>query len=530
MRLTPTVSSASGEGVFVKRRAPVLYPYLAAIYPVMTLAAANRHEGIRVSELVMPLLVSLAVAGGLSLGTRLVTPDPHRRAALAFLGVIGFASYGYVRELLLTVGALRSLAHDAVMLPAGLALFGATAISARKPGRSYAALSRYLSVVMAVLLALSAISYARGAVPERSIRRTQVPAAARSPGATERPHFFLIVLDKYTGAGSLAANYGLDNAGFHRFLEEHGFRVPRRSRANYVHTFLALASLLNWEYVNDLADSLAEEEAHPSRLYPMVEDSRTAAALASLGYRFVFVPSALAITMGNRFADTVVQHPRDVPREFETVWLRTTLLARAMERWCESAQCFRGLLPHVHESAAAHDWKFEHLGALAASEQPLFVLAHMVLPHEPYLYQGDCTHAKPYWPELDDRGEESRVKAAYVAQVECVNRKIERLVSALVSGARPAIVVLQSDHGHGRLGRYVPPLSQASPEKATERSDIFAAYHLPGAPPELAHDSIGPVNAMRAIMRYYYGFDLPPLEEATWWSSSAEPYRLTRLR
>jgi hypothetical protein len=107
---------------------------------------------------------------------------------------------------------------------------------------------------------------------------------------------------------------------------------------------------------------------------------------------------------------------------------------------------------------------------------------------------------------------------------------VEALVDQIQQRAkRPTVIMLQADHGHGRLGRELPALGQAAPANVAERMDVFAAYRLPGAPAGLVNDSIGPVNAMRAIMRFYYGLDLPPLEEATFWSSSRRPYAFTRL-
>jgi hypothetical protein len=64
--------------------------------------------------------------------------------------------------------------------------------------------------------------------------------------------------------------------------------------------------------------------------------------------------------------------------------------------------------------------------------------------------------------------------------VQCVNRKLGRLVERLIGGPRRVIVVLQSDHGYGRFGRYLPALTDAAPEQVAERADLFAAYHLPG--------------------------------------------------
>ena len=45
------------------------------------------------------------------------------------------------------------------------------------------------------------------------------------------------------------------------------------------------------------------------------------------------------------------------------------------------------------------DWKFERMSELAGeSELPTFVLAHLSLPHEPFLYHADCSHRDLYWP------------------------------------------------------------------------------------------------------------------------------------
>ena len=178
------------------------------------------------------------------------------------------------------------------------------------------------------------------------------------------------------------------------------------------------------------------------------------------------------------------------------------------------------------------DWKFAQLGKLSRSGDPLLVFAHFIVPHPPYVYDSQCAHVVPYWPVRDDGKDSLKVKKAYIAQIACVNRKLEVFIEELErSSGRPFVVVLQSDHGHGRFGlRGVPPLSEASAASTRERLDIFAAYRLPGAPGSLVNDSIGPVNAMRAIVGYYLHIPLAPLAEASYWSSADHPFDLTRVR
>jgi hypothetical protein len=48
-------------------------------------------------------------------------------------------------------------------------------------------------------------------------------------------------------------------------------------------------------------------------------------------------------------------------------------------------------------------------------------------------------------------------------------------------------------------------------------------------PSSVVPDSVTPLNAMRLVLRQAFGADLPPLEDATYWSSFDRPYRFHRL-
>ena len=59
--------------------------------------------------------------------------------------------------------------------------------------------------------------------------------------------------------------------------------VPRSSQANYPQTPLALASMLNLDYLQNLPQEL--------NLYDLIEYNRLAGFLKREGYRFVFFPT-----------------------------------------------------------------------------------------------------------------------------------------------------------------------------------------------------------------------------------------------
>jgi hypothetical protein len=125
----------------------------------------------------------------------------------------------------------------------------------------------------------------------------------------------------------------------------------------------------------------------------------------------------------------------------------------------------------------------------------------------------------------------ARVTQAYLDQIRCVNRKVLEAVDSIQAHSRvPPVILIQGDHGHGRLGRTVPALSEVSPYAIRERVSCFAAYALPTVSPEDVSDSISPVNASRLVLRHYFRADLPALPDLTFWSAGGSAYRFERVR
>jgi hypothetical protein len=343
------------------------------------------------------------------------------------------------------------------------------------------------------------------------------------------PDIYLIVLDKYTGSRSLRDNFGFDNSEFESFLVQQGFVLPRNPKANYVYTPLSLAALLNYRYLDDLpADPDAEirTTAYVNRL---VEDNAVWRFLEARHYRFIFFPTGFRVTWGNRFADLQVPHPRQMLSEFVLVWRGTTLAAPVLSWVCRRIDCPEAVTPLVAYGKSL-EWKFEQLSQVPRwprQGRPLFVFVHIPIPHEPYVFSADCSIRTPFWRSLED---ETPEKQAYIEQITCLNRRVKGIVERLLRDSpSPPVILLQSDHGHGRMLTPYPDIHQASPDRVAERADVFAAYYLPGVDDGIIQDSITPVNVFRTVFRKYFQADLPPLPDKTYWSSGARLFKFTRV-
>jgi hypothetical protein len=99
----------------------------------------------------------------------------------------------------------------------------------------------------------------------------------------------------------------------------------------------------------------------------------------------------------------------------------------------------------------------------------------------------------------------------------------------------PPIILLQSDHGHGMMavnpmrGEQLP-LDRLDPSQILERTDVFAAYHLPAGGHSVIYDSITPVNLLPAIFNHYFDADIPMNEDAVFWAKLHPPFEVTRIR
>lgn len=514
-------------------RASVFYPLVFAVFPPLSLAASNRQENIRPSDLFLPLGICLWLLAVTWIATVFATRDRHRRGLMA-LAVMGwFAGFGSFAGLVGAITPISVLAQDHHLLPLTVVGLLLACWAILRWRGDLAGVSRYLNWVSLLLLLFLPITYLSSSPqPALSWQPAPLPHLGSRSRPVYRPDIYYVVLDAYTGPASLQAIYRFDNARFETSLRARGFYVPKHSRANYATTFLALAAALNWEYLDWMPERLGTRSRDRSIPYRMIEDNRTTRLLKRLGYRVVFFPTAYRATARSAQADEVIPSggvgQPAIPREFLTVWLTATALRPFLQLGCRIHRCEQ--LPFQPESPDLILWKFARLAELpTASRSPKFVFAHLLVPHEPYVFRPDCSPKPVSWAATIDPHHDS-LRSAYVEQVQCVNRQLLELIDRLLkTSRRPPVIILQADHGNGRFPFGRPPaLEDITKEQLTDRTEVFAAYYMPGVVPEL-YDSITPINVIPTMLRAYFGVSIPRLEDRSYYSSWREPYRFTRV-
>ncbi len=500
-----------------------LYPWLLAFVPVLHFAA-NNPDQFEFGKLAL-MLGAVVVGCGLVYALAVLASGGRGPGALppfvAMLAVAWF--FGYPRLATILRGGAAHPPH-AILIPAGLAICAALLWWVRRRAGLLEGMGRYLTLVGALLVGWATVQIGAGWLRGRSAiagstlaGELALPVEGPASASEPRRGIYLIVLDEYANSDVLRERFGYDNRPFEDSLRALGFQVPRLVRSNYLHTLLSLPSLLNSAHLAGLERELGARSRHPALPNHLLEHNRVASYLEERGYRYIFFPSQWWYsTRGSSEADV----------EFDP-WtgfdFRRAMSGGELQRTVRGATVLRYF-------DRDHRWEADHvrrtLGGLAAlpgARGPVFAFAHILKPHDPYVFGSDC--------EVLDRQEEVDDSAPYVAQIECLNRLLLDTVHEILRASDVApIILLQGDHGSSLLGATgYARADEVPPAAARERFGAFGAYYLPGGGGASFGDTVTVVNVLGNVLRHYFGGHLPRAGDEQYISPADFPYAFRRV-
>jgi len=490
-------------------RFKLVHPFLFAITPILFLYGPN-SDITPINEILRPCLAVIAITLAALVGLAFLIGDGRKAAIVVTLYWTIFFAYGY----LLTVAGASDLVKNrawrffwhpaAAMLLFLVFCTIAFVVFRSRYTRELGNFVSFAGLCMIVIQITEGIQAKLTVVP--TLQKSIAIHSASKP--LHRPHIFYIVLDAYGRSDVLRQLYQFDNTNFLDHLREKGFYVATDSRSNYSQTYLSLASSLNFDYLDDVAGQVGTGSRQMSVLGNLIQTNQIVRFLREQGYRFVSFSSGVSLTE-IRTADVFRDRLRFL-NQFEYVLLQTTPIGQlaVTSRFQES----------LHRQRISYI--FEHLPDHASSRTPVFVFAHILAPHEPFVF-GEAGEA------VDDAGGRgfrlgsgpgSDYVMKYRRQVQFVTKRVQRTIDEIVAQSfEPPIIVLQSDHG---------PAQRPSGEfgDLQERMSILSAIHLPYGGSVLLYPEVTPVNTFRIILNHYFQTDLPLLKDKSFFSSYERPF------
>jgi hypothetical protein len=336
-----------------------------------------------------------------------------------------------------------------------------------------------------------------------------VPSALPS----DLPDIYYIILDQHVSNDVLETYFDFDNSSFAEGLRERGFYFAEKSRSNYTQTRLSLASSLNLQYMDILADHYGSDTTNTTPMLEMIKRNRLTNFLKACGYKIA--------TFSSSYHSTELKNS-DV--FFSATWTPDEYLAKVLGNTVFLPMMKHSMTYQGHRRQILYP--LENISKVTELDSPVFTFIHIVCPHPPYVFDengNEISEDREFsFSGSPDISVEVRNKK-YLGQVKFIDRKITEAIDVILSKSdKPPIIILQSDHG--ARWRFGPPGSDIDYKPYY---GILNAYYLPGLDQTKLYDSITPVNSFRVVLDHYFGTDMDLLEDKTYYSTYKNPYDFT---
>lgn len=501
-------------------KGPVIHPFLFSVAPVLFLYSHNIDQ-LSAGMIVWPLALALSLAAVTWLVAGLVVRDLRKSALASSLFLLLFFSYGHVEPFFRNAALWgRKPAGNVVVVTAWLLMLGLGAAALRKWQRGLARATGFFNVTAAAMILIPLCSSILWTARYRAAGPVAEAVDDVAANPVRRPDIYYIILDSYAREDVLRDEYGYDNSEFTRALEERGFYVAGGSRANYSQTDFSMASSMNMTLLEGLAKRMGRRSGNRRPLAEMVGKNAVMNFLGAQGYRNISLTSGWSCTETLRVDENPL--PRGSLNEFENMLINMTPVSFIMDMVPERSQ------RAIHKERILYI--FDELMSIPSRErdQPLFVFAHVLAPHPPFVFgrkkraggrSGPFSLDGDTLTERDEDKKNRLFRERYIRQLVYINGKLLEAVDRIISGSpKPPVIILQSDHG--------PRFASVTFEPNIERLAIFNAYYLPDGGRDILYEDVSPVNTFRIVFNRYFGTDYELLDDRSYFSEYESPYRL----
>jgi len=335
------------------------------------------------------------------------------------------------------------------------------------------------------------------------------------PSPDTLPDIYFIVLDMNTNENVLRKLLDYDDSIFSKALEERGFYVSPCSQSNYDQTNRSLASILNMDYLQSI-----ETASDPQALVTLIQHSKVQRMLESIGYTtYAFETDYGATEL--KYLDNYLRGSDEIVNlltypgvtSFESLILNISAGELLYENRDGLSKTLRVMIdaPFV-KAREVILFTLENLPKVAKNQQPKFVFAHLLSPHDPFVFNRDGDPAYRRTPYTSTNDPEFGVgygwdtyKKGYVDEVVYLHKRIIGVVDEILAQSeQPPVIIIQGDHGIPRL------------KSENAKFQILNAYFLPGVTDHGLYPTISPVNSFRIVFNNYFNSDYELLPDKSY--------------
>jgi hypothetical protein len=355
------------------------------------------------------------------------------------------------------------------------------------------------------------------------------PAPTRKAGATiTKPDIYYLLFDRYASADTLKNVYNYDNSDFLQYLNDQQFVTRDNAFANYPFTMSSVSSTLAMDYLPQLGQFSKDPKQTGFPYRAILDNPPVVKTLKDNGYSYNLLSSWWDFARIGVKADSepTKSFRLHVPghdfyqSDFSRDIINRTALLPLVKKGITVGST--PIIKYDLDNNPSENFESQiaALRQISASKnpQPQFTFAHVLMPHDPYIYNADGSETT-YSHDRNDDGADEYIK--YTSQVTYVNKRIKDLVASIKSSDPNAVIIIQADEGpypkefRGDLTKnhYYDP-KNLPPAQMRQKMGILASYYFPGVDQaEVAANMTSNVNTFRFVLSHYMGYDLPLLPD-----------------
>jgi len=519
----------------------IFHPILVALFPILIIYSQNVGR-MNIEELILPVILLVIFSIALYYGIKIVLKNPFKASIIVTLVLIFLFSYGHVYYLLNDVSIDGfDIGRNRYLIPAFTIILGISLFFIIKSNRIFDNATSIMNVISIVFLivAISNIGFvaAENANCEncenqeifyegKDFTKFFEPHTFSISDEQELPDVYYLILDEYARSDALEEYHNFNNQEFVQYLEKKGFDVADNSFTNYPMSVQAIPATMNMNYINFLADEIGADVRNYEPLigkdFGLYSNNMVIKNFKDMDYKIITFNTFALTLYENKLSDKVFcdREKALLGNKLLDALARTSIFGYYVERWAEAE------LRQV--TLCAFD-EFGNAGKVF--DEPVFVWAHIMLPHPPWIFGPngeEITPGKPLLitdnPEFRDAGWQPKLQ--YTQQVEFANKKTIEVIEKILEHNQNSIIIVQGDHGTAWDLNWKDP----GRDDVWQRLRNFNAMYFPD---EFKRDSLYEdrtlVNTFRIVFNEYFGSEYEILENKFYWGWNEKPYNFKEM-
>ena len=485
----------------------IIHPILFSLLPILFLFQHNINE-VPLFDILIPLGLSIIPAVILWIPLKILF-GYTKSSLITSLTLLSFTIFGNIHNVLLD--------HPEVILQ----VLGKTSILGtiflisniifiifiikRKTIPNITSPLNVMSITIVGFLLVSSLGYYIMNPIDENLVNYFEEIDIQTPQSDYKPDVYLFVLDEFAGKTQLKLDFDYDLQPFENKLIERGFIVPT-SFSNYPNTEFSMPSLMNMMYLDKVVEGMENNSRDFQVTQEILRINNVMKIFKANDYDIITFFGGMHNSYNTQLVDEKLcafgGFNPDLKKNFVLTYMPTSYFNEIL------------LEGYTREKLECVFKTFED-NAFDDNSKSKFVLAHLRLPHSPYVYNenGDIMQNK-------DKND----KSAYLSQLKFTETKILEIIDTIQSHSPNAVIILISDHG------YRGEINWENPKRMDHIrafNTITSFYFHTGY--EKVPSEISSVNVFRIFFNSYFNADFEILEDKHIWYIHEKPYNQTTV-